>query len=356
MLDIPKIQAILRRASCFDLYGSSFGGSYVHGHLFRPVADRDELGLWEEEMGLAIPEDYRCYLTCLGNGGAGPSYGICPFHFRLDGACREAAIYSWGQEQRFHDLAKRRYELEEQDIFELYQEYCSRTPEEGRLDYNGFEEMLWDTEVNALYKALYKDGILRIANHGCSADIGLLLNGSHRGCVGGISQEGSFFQLAPAFSLAECLNCWKPFADYLMEYVRRTQDFCDSLSADKKRQALRERELVLPFQAAVEHQDWTEVLCLLKMAKPEELSEKTTFFFKYHRLAIQKGLPGEVLVAEFYQGIEKYQRWNYNRYHGFYDLEKQRVIKDSYDAHYSYAIPTFQQFFQTYVDMNEEIY
>lgn len=85
MLDIPKIQAILRRASCFDLYGSSFGSSYVHGHLFRPVADRDELGLWEEEMGLAIPEDYRCYLTCLGNGGAGPSYGIYPFHFRLDG-------------------------------------------------------------------------------------------------------------------------------------------------------------------------------------------------------------------------------------------------------------------------------
>ena len=353
MLDIPNIQAVLRKASHWDLYGSAIGGSYVHGHLFRPVIDQEELGLWEEEVGLALPEDYRCYLTCLGNGGAGPSYGIYPFWLRLLDGYRKKTAYSMDQAQRFHDLAKRRYELE--DTFALYQDYCSRTPPEGRMDYNAYEEMLWDTEGDQLYEALYEDGILCIANRGCSADIGLLLNGSHRGCVGGISREGWFDWLAPKFSLAEEMEHWTPFAGYFMEYVQRMQEFCDSLPADKKRQALRERELVLPFQAAVERRDWNEVLYFLRRINPRELSEKTTFFFQYHRLAVLEGLPEEPLAAGFYQELEKCRRWNYNRYHGFYDPEKGRVIRDGYDAHFCYAVPTFPQFFQTFVDMEEDI-
>ena len=239
MLDIPKIQSVLRRASHWDLYGSSFGGAYVHGHLFRPVVDLEELELWEELIGFTLPEDYRCYLTRLGNGGAGPNYGIFPFDFSLQDEYREQTVYALGQEERFHNLSKRRYEFELRNIDALYEEYCSRTPKEEQMSYSQFDDTLWETEEKPVHEVLYEHGILCIANAGCSADIGLLLNGSHRGCVGGISCENCFHTLAPEFSLSQELEFWKSFESYFMKYVQRMQEFYEALPVEKKRQALR---------------------------------------------------------------------------------------------------------------------
>lgn len=355
MLDVPKIQAVCRKASHWDLYGAPFGGNYVHMHLFRPVIDLEELELWEEIMGFKLPEDYRCYLTCLGNGGAGPYYGVRPFQFLLRDEYQKKTIYARGQEQRFHDLAKRRYEYELQDPLALYEEYCSRTPESEQMDYYQFDEMLWEKEEHEVYEVLYEHGLLSIGDLGCSGEIGLLLNGSHLGYVGGVSQEGYFCNLAPNFSLAQEMKSWEPFADYFMEYVRRTQEFCENLSVAQKNQALREREIVLAFQAAVECQDWKETLHLLKNTDPKILSEKTTFFLQYHQKTVCQALPDEPLPKDFYHEMEKCSKWNYERYHGFYDPEKKKVMRDSYEAHTDLAIPTFQQFFQTFVDMKEDV-
>jgi len=355
MLDIPKIQAVCRKASHWDLYGSSFGGSYVHMHLFRPVVDVEELEIWEELMGFTLPEDYRSYLTCLGNGGAGPYYGVLPFSFLLRDEYQKEAVYTSSQAQQFHHLAKRRYEYEFQDTSALYKDYCRHTPEAEQLNSDQFEKIFLEKEMQEVYESLYEHGLLRIGDSGCSGDIGLLLNGSHRGYVGGIRQEGYFSNLAPDFSLAEEMNHWEPFADYLMAYVQQAQEFCNHLPAAQKRQALQERETVLSFQTAIERQDWKEILYLLRTTNPKALSEKTTFFFQYYEKALQRELPEEPLVTGFYQEIEKSRRWNYERYHGFYDEGKKKVMRDNYEAHIGYAVPTFQQFFQTFVEMTEDI-
>lgn len=352
MLDISKIQAVCRKASHWDLFGSPIGGNYTHMHLFRPVVDQEELELWEETIGFTLPEDYRCYLTCLGNGGAGPYYGIRPFCFLLRENFQKEAIYALGQEQRFYDLAKRRYEYE--DTYALYEEYRRHTPKAEQMDYAQFDEMLWNREAHAFYEVLYEHGLLRVVDMGCGSEIGLLLNGTYRGYVSGISQEGDFRNLFPDFSLAKEMERWTPFAEFYMAYVRRTQEFCDNLSEKQKYQALQEREIVLPFQMAMERQDWKEVLHLLQRTEPKSLSEKTAFFFKYHQKAVQQGLAAEPLAIDFYQEIEKYRQWSYERYHGFYDEEKNKVMRDDHDAHIGLAIPTFQQFFQTFVDMKDD--
>lgn len=305
MLDVPKIQAICRRASHWDLFGSPFGGNYVHMHLFRPVVDPEELELWEETVGFTLPEDHRCYLTCLGNGGAGPDYGIKPFGFLLTDEYQKESIYTWGQERRFHDLTKRRYEYELKDTVALYEEYCSRTTDTEQMDRYQFEEMLWNKEKHEVDEVLYEHGLLRIADVGCGGEIGLLLNGSHRGYVRGISQEGYFRDLAPDFSLAQEMRNWEPFANYFMEYIWKAQEFCDNLPVERKRQGIQEREIALTFQAAVERQDWKDVFRLLQSTNPKTLSEKTTFFFKYHQKAIQQRLAEEPVVIDFYREIEK---------------------------------------------------
>ena len=78
MLDIPKIEAVLRQARRWDMDFPLFG-SHSHAHLFRPPLPEEDAAAWEDLMELRLPQDYRQYLAHLGNGGAGPAYGLAPF-------------------------------------------------------------------------------------------------------------------------------------------------------------------------------------------------------------------------------------------------------------------------------------
>jgi hypothetical protein len=57
------------------------------GHRFAlnaPLAEADALA-FERQHGIGLPADYRRFLTEVGNGGAGPYYGVCPLG-SFDGA------------------------------------------------------------------------------------------------------------------------------------------------------------------------------------------------------------------------------------------------------------------------------
>lgn len=57
MLDIPKIKAVLKEASQWDMDYPIFV-SHSHAHPFRPPLPMEELEAWEELMELRLPEDY----------------------------------------------------------------------------------------------------------------------------------------------------------------------------------------------------------------------------------------------------------------------------------------------------------
>ena len=78
MLDIPKIEAVLHQARRWDMDFPLFG-SHSHAHLFQPPLPVEDAEAWEELMEVRLPEDYRLYLTRLGNGGGGACHGKVPF-------------------------------------------------------------------------------------------------------------------------------------------------------------------------------------------------------------------------------------------------------------------------------------
>ncbi len=49
-----------------------------HGFLMNPALQESEVASFERDHKIAIPLDYRQFLTCVGNGGAGPFYGVFP--------------------------------------------------------------------------------------------------------------------------------------------------------------------------------------------------------------------------------------------------------------------------------------
>ena len=347
MLDIPKIKAVLKEASQWDMDYPIFG-SHSHAHLFRPPLPMEELDAWEELMELRLPEDYRTYLTCLGNGGAGPAYGIAPFSCPLHDYLQELAVFSDSQAQQFEDLARMWYEYFHTDQDQLYDTYCEQTPEEQRIDYFKWTQERYHSIESAVKQPLFRNGQLFIANQGCSDDIYLLLNGSNRGFCHGNSDEYDYsypFWYQPAdhreaITWPQYRETLQTFEDYLMAYVRTAEQVCQDLSMGKRMQFLQEQLQVREFQAAVELEDWGQLLTMLRFLEPAALSLKSRSFYLYYEKVLREKLPDRPEIPCFFQKVDKTRRYSGGKeFTSFWCTE---------DADGLYPYPDFSDFVKTF--------
>src|SRR5437868_2739639 len=74
-LDVPKIVEGLRFLREADRDRVVFGAN-GHEYRLRPCLDEEKVGEFERRYSLRLPDDYRRFLMQVGNGGAGPYYGI----------------------------------------------------------------------------------------------------------------------------------------------------------------------------------------------------------------------------------------------------------------------------------------
>lgn len=349
MLDIPKIEVVLHQAKRWDMDFPLFG-SHSHAHLFQPPLPEEDAAAWEELMEVRLPEDYRLYLTRLGNGGAGPAYGIAPFRCPLQDCLREPAVFSDDQAERFNDLARRWYVYFNEDEEKLYEAYCEQTPEERRMGFNDWDNSRYRFIENTVVHFLFKSGQLFIANQGCSQDICLLLSGSHRGFCHGNSREYDYsypFWYQPAdhrsaITWPRYREALTTFEDYFMDYVDRVEKVCDELTGEKRRQFLREQAQVRDFQSAVEEKDWTAALTMLTGLEPAALSIKSRSFYLYHEEALKEHLPDRPEIPLFFQKVDKTRRYSAGTEFTCFWSEK-----DSGD---DYPSPHFSDFLETFAE------
>jgi hypothetical protein len=79
--DISAVEAAISRLR--EIQAEVFGAD---GHRFQmnPALPESEAAEFEQDHKIALPSDYRQFLTGLGNGGAGPFYGVFPLGFMDD--------------------------------------------------------------------------------------------------------------------------------------------------------------------------------------------------------------------------------------------------------------------------------
>ncbi|WP_049580576.1 SMI1/KNR4 family protein [Streptomyces sp. SBT349] len=144
-----------------------FGAARHRYRLGEPLAEA-EVVAFEERQGVRLPESYRSFLTEVGDGGAGPYYGL----FRLDGS-----------------------DMESRDREERATSGFLTAPFPHTERWNPT-----DLSEDDYFHDRYVQGSLLIAEFGCGAFHRLVVTGPERGrvwfddrgCDNGMSSQGAF--------------------------------------------------------------------------------------------------------------------------------------------------------------------
>jgi len=169
--DIPAVVAAMSqlRENKAKVFGSD-------GHRFRlnPVFSESEAVAFERHHRILLPADYRQFITKLGNGGAGPFYGVFPLGF-VDHDFDERP---WHENDGFVGTLSKPFphhgewnDLTGQPADDLLRqdenEYWRQTDK--------FEERYWSSEL--------VNGAFPICHEGCALRIWLVVTGEQAGTL-----------------------------------------------------------------------------------------------------------------------------------------------------------------------------
>jgi uncharacterized protein (TIGR02996 family) len=90
-----KLEVLRGLDTGMDLFGSE-----THRYRLNPCLTEEKLTAFEKHVGVTLPEDYRLFLRLVGNGEAGPHYGLYPLDLDWD-------IQEWPLHEPFPISTKR---------------------------------------------------------------------------------------------------------------------------------------------------------------------------------------------------------------------------------------------------------
>jgi hypothetical protein len=167
MLDvIENIRFKLGQLSKADTNFEVFG-SPTHKYQLNPVVRIDEINRFENLYKIKLPEPFRGFLTTLGNGGAGPSYGLFPLGIMDDGFDMSA----WDDDfvkpsekfrftESYNDTSMLDRGAPKESDFNSTQEYESAYDTWSDENFEELQMEYW--QKHAL------DGAIPICHHGCA--------------------------------------------------------------------------------------------------------------------------------------------------------------------------------------------
>jgi SMI1 / KNR4 family (SUKH-1) len=173
-------------------------GADDHHYSFGEPVEPELLGLVETTLGSTLPADYRCFLTELGDGGAGPYYGILSLE---ESIIRSAAALPYWEEPGEVGVREsiptlpaftRDFPLESDvDFGEIIGKPASWEEHVALLDRDPEYEAKWG-ELQARYMAEpYDGGWIPICDFGCGDFFTLVLRGKRRGTIWVNSLDGA---------------------------------------------------------------------------------------------------------------------------------------------------------------------
>lgn len=181
--DVVKV---LKAAAEIDKNFKLFGASSHKYRLNDPVSV-DFVRAAEEKYAFALPDDYFRFITEIGDGGAGPDYGLYSFEEFIT-----KDKYPANEEVR--QSLRLPFEIRPMTA----EDEASSILAEGFLEQNR-ERCFVDPRSEGDDFDPLPRGFLVIMTRGCQYDVGIALSGEHRGQVFDIGYEGDFILTANSF-------------------------------------------------------------------------------------------------------------------------------------------------------------
>jgi len=163
--DIPSV-----RAAISQLRGRqpNVFGSDGHGFQMNPVLSESEAAAFERDHKIVLPPDYRQFVTKVGNGGAGPFYGVFPLGFMDDNFGQRP----WEENDGFIGTLS--------DPFRFQEEWndLSGYPEADLMKRNETE---YDRQIDKFEGKYWSSGLMNgafpICHEGCALRLWLVVTG-----------------------------------------------------------------------------------------------------------------------------------------------------------------------------------
>lgn len=183
MLKREEVIKILNQAQRIDSKYELFGSSR-HKYKLNPPITESYVRSVEKKYGFILPEDYFRFITEVGDGGAGPDYGITPFmEFLAKGRDSYAERY---YESYRHSLANPF--MPRQMMADEVDDYAIATKEA----YEQSPERYFIYEKTDANDFCHMDGFFVLGTHGCQWDFGIITSGERRGQVFDTDNEGAY--------------------------------------------------------------------------------------------------------------------------------------------------------------------
>lgn len=165
---LHRIKGKLEQLKVLDANLILFGAS-THRYKLNPVVSKETILQFEKAHNVTLPIEYKMFLTEIGNGGAGPFYGLEPIENAL-----------------FYDLDYKHQEMllnpsmpflltESWNINFEASETGEQNPDKYNSELDKFDNEYFDPE--------YMNGVISICNYGCGVRLNLVVNGAEYGHI-----------------------------------------------------------------------------------------------------------------------------------------------------------------------------
>lgn len=155
-------------------------GAEVHQYRLYPPVPQCQIDAFEAKYSVTLPSDYRYFITEVGNGGAGPYYGLFKFGEQdtPEGSC------SWEDGDLVGDLSA---EFPHTCAWNLPDSFWSKMPDPGpgtSVEEEDRRMAAWDKELEEYYwSPRIMNGAIPICHIGCALRQWLVINGPQKGFV-----------------------------------------------------------------------------------------------------------------------------------------------------------------------------
>jgi hypothetical protein len=138
-----------------------------------PVILEDKVRAFEQDRSIRLPSEYRDFLVQIGNGGAGPHYGVFPLGTVDD----NFAIRNWTPNDDLVGDPSKPFRFEEawNDISDMPPDDLHENEEEYWRRMEFFERTYWGAE--------FINGAIPICHQGCALRIWLVVTGPQAGML-----------------------------------------------------------------------------------------------------------------------------------------------------------------------------